>query len=507
LRSALVLFLVAWAGATPAAAPTPLSEPLVAQRPYSADEYRKLFLVMWAQVPNWKSGDPLWIKRAEPPYVPAKKGQPRVRRPPPHEPEKLDWLAALDAVNLDDLELPFALEGLPKVELPPVPLEHRVGLRDDAREVVRAMHALAATHRADAVEPLFRLAFMLDGVFRDECGRQIRAIGDDAVAPLVRLQYEKGTPAAPLAKQRRYAIYQLDRMDRARPSKAVDAAPDDRMRAELIRAYGEARAPDAVEAVLGQITAQSHGLRRAARAAFRRYVEGPPPPPAPKRKRRLPGGKEETEEKADYLTYREVAELALQKRVAQVGLTFSDPHPTPLAMFEALVAKDDAERAAEWERAFAGAQGRAEAGDLEGAVDAYEWILAHDPVSARRGEMVSAFATLAERRRATGRLDEAARLFWKAAVLVSADDAEGRWLQAEAAWTEAERARIAGRTDEQSLRRVLRLAPEHAAARTALARFERTRTVRRVRTTTLVLGIFAAVVWLAAWRLLRPKRV
>src|SRR6185295_289555 len=110
-------------------------------------------------------------------------------------------------------------------------------------------------------------------------------------------------PAAPvLPKQRRYAVYQLDRMDRARPSKAVDAAPDDRLRAELLKAYGEVRAPDAVEAVLGQITAQSHRVRREARAAFRRYVEGPPPPPAPKRKRRLPGGKEENEEKADYLT-------------------------------------------------------------------------------------------------------------------------------------------------------------------------------------------------------------
>jgi hypothetical protein len=485
-----------------AAEPDPVAE-LTAVRPFGADEYRKLFLAMWAQVPNWKSGDPLWIKRAEPPYVPAKKGQPRVRRPPPHEPEKLDWLAALDALDLAELSQPFAFEGLPKIELPPVAPERAAALRDDARKVVLAMRALAATQRPDAVEPLWRLAFTLDGVFRDECGRQIRVIGDAAVAPLVRLQYQKGTPAQPLTKQRRYAVYQLDRMDRARPSKAVDGASDDRLRAELLRAYGEVRAPDAVEAVLGQITASSHRVRREARAAFRRYVEGPPPPSAPKRKRRLPGGKEETEEKADYLTYREIAELALKKRLAEVGLTVSEP-ASAQQMFEALVARDDAERAAEWERAFVAARQRADGGDLEGAVGEYEWILAHDPTSARRAEMSATFAALADRKRSGGRLDEAAGLYWKAAAL--SDGTEAHRLEADACWTDAERARLTGHEDEQALRATLRLDPGHARARIALHGLEQRRLRSRVRAAAIVLAATATALLVGLWLTLRPRR-
>ena len=486
----------------------PLDKELGATRPYSIDEYRKLFLAMWAQVPNWKSGDPLWIKRAEPGWSPPPRtpGAPRLRRPPPHEPEKLDWFAALDALDLEQLGIAFALDGLPKIEVPPVAPEHRAGLKDDAKKVLNAMRALAATHRAEAVGPLFRLAFTLDGAFRDECGRQIRAIGDAAVAPLVRLQYQRGAPSAPLNKQRRYAMYQLDRMDRARPSKAVDAAPDDKARAELMKAYGEVRAPDAVEAVLGQITAQSHRVRREARAAFRSYVEGPPPPPAPKRKRRLPGGKEESEEKADYLTYREVAELALQKRVAEVGLTMTEPHPTAAQMFQALVARDDAERAAEWERAFVTAHDHAEAGDVEGAVAEYEWILAHDPTTARRLEMVPAYTRLAAARVAQNRLEAAAGLYWKAVALAPAGAPEARNLEAEASFLDAERAMRHGGTDEAALRHTLALVPDHARARAAIAAIERRRARREARVVAIVAGALFLVVLLGTALVFSSRR-
>ena len=47
-----------------------------------------------------------------------------------------------------------------------------------------------------------------------------------AVPSLVLLMHKDKSPA----KQRRYASYQLDRMDRARPSKAIATAPDDNIR-------------------------------------------------------------------------------------------------------------------------------------------------------------------------------------------------------------------------------------------------------------------------------------
>src|SRR2546430_7823662 len=34
------------------------------------DNFRKLFLEMWEQVPNWRSGDPMWIRKPEPAWTP-----------------------------------------------------------------------------------------------------------------------------------------------------------------------------------------------------------------------------------------------------------------------------------------------------------------------------------------------------------------------------------------------------------------------------------------------------
>ncbi|MEO6954712.1 MAG: hypothetical protein ABI321_23130 [Polyangia bacterium] len=468
-------------------------------RPYSADAYRKLFLAMWAQVPDWKSGDPLWARRSEPPLPARVAGQPRPKRPPPHDPERIDWFDALLGVNLAELEVPFTFQEMPKVELPAVAPADREGLRADALYVVATMRALAATHRAEAVAPIFKLAFVLDGVFRDECGKQLRAIGDAAVAPLVRLQYARVIPGVMGAKQRRYAVYQLDRMDRARPLTAITTAPDDRLRAVLIHAYGEARALDAVEAILDQINAQSHRVRREARWAFRRYVEGPAPPPAPMRKRKLPGGQMESDEKPDYLTYREVADLALQKRIAELAITMpvARPPAMPLAMFEAIVAHDDAERNAEWERAFVTARAQIDAGDLDGALGNYEWILAHDPSSSRRAEMSPTFARAGDARRRAGKLDEAAALYWKAAALATPDAAPK--LEAEASFVDAERARARGQTDEAALRRAIALDPTQLAAKAQLAQLEARRALarrgRRLGALAGGLGVLIAAGW------------
>src|SRR6266542_4893215 len=84
------------------------------------EDFRRLFLEMWAQVPNWKTGDPMWIRKPEPKWTPPPrvKGQPRAKRPPPHDPETLDWLVALDAV---DLEAALKLQADALIPPPPLP--------------------------------------------------------------------------------------------------------------------------------------------------------------------------------------------------------------------------------------------------------------------------------------------------------------------------------------------------------------------------------------------------
>src|SRR5262249_8106411 len=225
---------------------------------------------------------------------------------------------------------------------PPLPSQAEMQTaRAEAMETVAVMRAIAASRRLDAVGPLFTLAFEVDGVFRDECGRQIRSMDGYAVPALVRLMHTPSTRQQSFAKQRRYSSYQLDRMDRQRPQKAIAAAPDDSVRAEIIHAYGETRALDAVEAVLGQVDASSHRVRREARWTWLRYVSGKAPPPAPKRKRKLPGGREEAEEKPDYLTYREIATLALQKQLAAINNVPPDGNASAKQMTDELFAYYD----------------------------------------------------------------------------------------------------------------------------------------------------------------------
>src|SRR5262249_15682908 len=213
---------------------------------------------------------------------------------------------------------------------PPPPPTHAEmeTARAEAMATVKTMRAIAATRRLEAVDPIFKLAFQYDGVFRDECGRIIRSMDSYAIPRLIELVHQPNAGNQSMAKQRRYAAYQLDRMDRQRPQKAISTAPDDRVRSEIIHAYGDTRALDAVEAILGQVDSPAHRVRREARWAWLQYVTGKAPPPAPKRKRKLPGGKEEAEEKPDYLTYREIATLALQKELTAINNAPPDANAT-----------------------------------------------------------------------------------------------------------------------------------------------------------------------------------
>jgi hypothetical protein len=504
------------------------------ERPLSTkpDQFRKLFLEMWAQVPNWKSSDPMWIRKPEPPWVPpvVPKGQPRPKRPPPHDPETLDWVAALNEL---DLTLPglFALEapdyqkpppkaagakivatkpakpGEPPVPAPPPPApptpEEVATARAEALETVALLRAIAKTKRLDAVEPLFKKAFTDDGVFRDECGRQIRAMESYAVPALVRLTAAKGP-----AKMRRYATYQLDRMDRAQPKKVVTGAPDEKTRAAILKAYGEVRAINAVEAVLDQVDATSRRVRREARAAWLSYVTGPAPPPAPRRKRKLPGGRTEVEEKPDYLTYREIATLVIQKRAAEVLGEELDPKLTAAQLTEKLFAHYDRIRAAGWDAQLAQAKEREATGDWQGAIDLYEAVLAHEPSESRRPQMVHAYVARADALAKEKRRAEAARLYHQA-VNLDPTGKEAAYAGARAALLDALAAIERGEPATDLLERALALDPALPDAGEALAKARAARGRTRIARAAASAGVGAVALlglWLLWRRASRPRR-
>jgi tetratricopeptide (TPR) repeat protein len=440
---------------------------------------------MWAQVPNWRAGDPMWIRKPEPPWIPPprQKGQPRPKRPPPHDPETLDWLVALNEVDLEkaaaldpETLIPVEKGKKPAAKNAPDPspspspaptAEDWAQARAQALEVVALVRGIAASRRLDAAEPIFKVAFEPEGVFRDECGRQIRGMESFAVPSLIRLMHDKGRPA----KQRRYASYQLDRMDRARPQKAISAAPDDVVRAAIVHEYGEQRALEAVEAILGQVDAGSHRVRKEARWAWLRYVTGKAPPPAPMRKRKLPGGREEEEEKPDYLTYREIAVLALQKELTEINGAAPSPKATAKEMTDELFAHYDKKRAEAWDLEFLAAQQKEAGGDYQAATDEYGWILARDPNYARRGEMARAFARRGDELRKKGELARAVS-YLRQAVDLQPGGPEAKAAEARVLHLDGLRALEMGAPDPRLFRRALALDPSLTEAGGALLRAE-----------------------------------
>jgi tetratricopeptide (TPR) repeat protein len=482
-----------WIASQPPQAMPVLAKQLLAPRTSKPDTLRRLFLEIWAQVPNWKGSDPMWIMKPEPVWVapPRVPGQPRPKKPPPHDPEKVDWIAALNELDLNKPELvvpepppPPPKKGQkPPAEPPPEPpapptVEELTVARGEALEVVALMRGIAASKRLDAVDPIFNMAFELEGAFRDECGKQIRSMESYAVPALIRLMHQKGTKEKPTFKQRRYASYQLDRMDRARPQKAIGAAPDDRVKASIVHQYGEERALDAVDAILEQVDATSHRVRKEARWAWLRYVTGPAPPPAPKRKRKLAGGKEETKEKADYLTYREIAELALQKKLTEVNGVSPDPKRKAKDLTDELFAHYDQQRAAVWDAQFEEGRKKEQAGDWKGAVEIYGYILSFDPSYARRAEMAGAYAKLGDQLRKEGKTAQA--LGWyRQAVDLDPEGPQAAYAGARVAMLDGEQSLALGHGDVGLFKRALQLDPSLKEAREGLARAEALRGRRR----------------------------
>jgi tetratricopeptide (TPR) repeat protein len=490
-----------WIATQPIAASDVLVKRLDRQRTTSPELFRRLFLEMWGQVPNWKSGDPMWVRKPEPVWTPPPrvKGQPRPQRPKPHDPETLDWLTALNELDLGnpalsstdsldawtrppDWKPPKVAAAKPKPvdpnappEPPPPPppapptAQQLVVARAEAMETVALLRGIAASKQMDVVDPMFKLAFEYDGVFRDECGRQIRSMESYAVPALIKLMHAHGHNAVP--KQRRYASYQLDRMDRARPQKAISAAPDDRVKAAIIHAYGEEKALESVEAILGQVDAPSHRVRKEARWAWLRYVTGKPPPPAPMRKRKLPGGKEEQEEKPDYLTYREIALLALQREVQAINNEPPSPKASATELTDQLFDYYDKKHGAEWDEQFNAALAKEQANDWKGATDEYGWILAHDPNYARRAEMAKAYARYADDLRQKKQLSQALG-YYRQAVDLDPAGPEAKYASARVALLDGQEALAHGQPDVSSFKKAVALDPSLSEAKDGLSRAE-----------------------------------
>jgi hypothetical protein len=358
---------------------------LHAKRAASADQVRALLKSLRAEVPNAKG-------TFETPG--------RSDKPAP----ELDWLGALAKV-------PAASPGLA-----------------DALEVVTVLRALAAAHSEPAADALLAFGFSADGlVYRDECGRQLRAMSPASLPTLLRASQEKSKEGGSLA---RYAAYQLDRMSMNRPSYALAAATDDALEVAMLHAIRDVKHPDAVTAVLDRLNAPSHAVRAAAREAWTAYVTGPEPPPAPKEYRKLPGGKRSPEPLPLYLTYRELADQELRRVLTQ--LTGSEPQKklTPAEMTQVLLGLYDRQRSEQGEAVVRDALPLTRDGKWDEVEARYDALLSDNPLFDKRASLAPGYLEIGRYRARKGAWPQAMLAFDKA-VTLDPDGEAGKAAQAE----------------------------------------------------------------------------
>jgi tetratricopeptide (TPR) repeat protein len=378
--------------------------------------------------------------------------------PPGKKEEEVDWLKALFEV---------------KVDLTP----HNELMAD-----VAAIRALAGTRDPRAATAILDIAFGEDTIiYRDECGRYVRKMEPYSVPALTR-----ESQAAKDPERRRYATWQLERLDRQDPLKALSAAAgDERLTIAVLDAFRETRLREAVHAVWTKVGADSPAVRAAARAAWTDYITGPPPPPAPRKKLQLPGGKLTKKPKPLWLTYRELADNELRQAANELlGEDYPlqdedslDDKPVTVktekvdleVLTRRLFDHFDGERAKKEAAQWAAAKAKAEAGDLQTAAAMLDRLIATNPDRGERAEMAAVYARWGKQLEDKQQWAEASAAYSKAHGLDPKAAAAGGRLAAHH-YTLGKALEAQGKDGGPDYRKAIALKPDYAPAKEAAVR-------------------------------------
>ncbi len=343
----------------------------------------------------------------------------------------------------------------------------------------------------EVVATLLDAAYIHEGTFRDEVGRAIRRVGEPALPELIRRSLRppikrKDDRFSDPYRKAEYAEYQLDRLDRLQPRKAVAGVIETpHLLAAVLSAYGERRFPDAAEVLLDFVDAGLPRVRRAARDAFLAYVRGPAP--ASERKiLRLLGGKTSSAKAGQ--TYRDAAAVAIRERLEEeASLLVEEPCKMvlpeggrdeicarqPERHTHALLAFIDSRRAQEEETAVVAALDREVLSETIAALDR---LLVVNPDRMADARVIDAYRRGAEAALADGQHRRAGQLLRKTAMLLTDRDPEGkRSLTIQALLAEAESDNLPPAGRAMLLTTAEALAPEDPATLSAIAEIRRQR--------------------------------
>ncbi|HEX4450882.1 MAG TPA: hypothetical protein VH143_08440 [Kofleriaceae bacterium] len=401
--------------------------------------------------------------------------------------DSLDWLAGLEGLD------------------PTTPGVGEV-IADDA-----AIRTLASTKTIHAAQLMFDTAFGDDTIiYRDEIGRYLRKMEPYCEPALTFESQSKNFD------RKRYATYQLERLDRQEPFKALASATgDEALAIAILQTFEATHHREAVHAVWSKVDADSIRVRAAARHAWMAYVTGPAPPPAPKKKLSLPGGKLTKKEKPLWLTYRELADNELRKAANELlgeDLPIVDPTlddrdddrrqkkdvKVDLAdLTKRLFAFFDKRRADAEGKQWAAAKALGDSGNFVAAGTAMDRLLAIAPSWADRpehAEMAAVYFKLARQLEASSKWADASAAYSKAAGLdpkgANASDAlAGHY------YTLGKLLDGQGKDGGPDYRRAVALRPDYKPAEKAAARAEHRPTWLLYAAGTALLaalGVFAA---------------
>lgn len=252
---------------------------------------------------------------------------------------------------------------------------------------VAAIRALARSEDPRGALAALDFGFTDAGlIYRDEVGRYLRKGSPWSIPGLIRGAHDKDSD------KRHYAIYQLERMDRQAPHKAVRAAEiSETLQIEVYKAFADTLYREAIYTVLDHVDHNVDTIRAAVRAALFKYVRTKPPHPPPKRRLTLPGGKLTPVRQQLYLSHREIADIELRKRLEKLTGTAPPENAKLEDMAKQYVDYFDKARNDKLTVAFDAGRKAFGAGDTATAVQKFDEVLAQSPEFDRRAEMVDAY--------------------------------------------------------------------------------------------------------------------
>jgi tetratricopeptide (TPR) repeat protein len=294
--------------------------------------------------------------------------------------------------------------------------------------LVRALGKIGTT---PAVRAMVRVAIDHGGALRPEVARQVKALGDKAVPALIETRKE------PSSELRHWAFAQLEAMGTRVPGDAVQTK-DNRVLADVLHAYALVHDMDALPVLLSFVNSDRIQVRGAARDALADFGQ-------------------------DAIWKLREAYANVTGKPAPDGYSAAEVRKELFAAYDRL-------RLQEVYGLLDEGLAATQEGKLDEATEAFDKVLARQPMIERRSEMFPAYVAYAAQVEPSD--PGKARALYEKALRLWPETSRRPQIEAEIAYLEGKELLGRGVADSEPFERALRLDPTHAGARAELTRLE-----------------------------------